>query len=279
VNRVKIVYSTECTAGRNLAGKLQSLQGFTNEKLYSHAGVEFKAWEHENGGAELVEVPWRLATECEQLALYPRVFASELVIFASRHRAESGAPCLTTHAPGNFGPDSAMGGRPFELGIANGRANACLLRWFAANPLEGYGVSREATHHGPTCLPWSCAFAELGSTQQQWEDEKAAAHLAQAIEFAAFNYKQEQGEVFAGFGGTHYCPKFGSLEMTGKHCFSHIASKYSLDALTEQTAIQTLEKSADKTAGALVDWKGCSAAQREKLSLLLAKLGVEVKRV
>ncbi len=292
MDSIKIVFSTEDSAGTLVGAQLREKYGFCKEKTYQVEAngekKELPAWRHESGLAEIIQISERLSRECEYVGTLPQVFASKLIIFASRHVSQSGEPCFTAHATGNFTAKTEFGGRPFELGLTSARASASVLRWLKSEEpnFAGYGVYREATHHGPTSLPWPSFFAELGSTQVQWMDQKAAAHLAGAIMHCVQNFGKEneftQGTPAVGFGGTHYCSKFSSLEFEGRNCFSHVASKHVLDGIEKEPVAQALEKTVEKTTAGevevLLDWKGTNLAQREKLKQIFGQLGIEWKR-
>ena len=282
---IKIVFSGEDEAGMLVARQLREKFGFSGEGIISEGERRFKAWKNESLPIELIEVKERLSRDCEYIAGLPEVFACKLIIFASRHVSASGTPCFTAHATGNFTEKNEFGGNALELGRTSARASACLIRWLKRQEsnFAGYGVFREATHHGPTSLPWPSFFAELGSTQANWRDEKAAAHLAEAIIFTAKNWEKEEGTPSVGFGGTHYCSKFSQMEWEGKKCFSHVASKHSLDGMELRSVQQALEKTAESAGGKevefLLDWKGTTLPQREKLIKLFQETGGKWKRI
>src|SRR5208282_1233378 len=76
----------------------------------------------------------------------------EAVIFASRHRSESGEPALTVHWTGNSTSRAAL----LALDAAKDSAKI------------NYAVTLEATHHGPTELGLPTLFVEIGSTEKEW---------------------------------------------------------------------------------------------------------------
>lgn len=280
---IKIVYSGDDPAGSKVASQLRKNHGFAEEKIFEKNNRKLRIWKNEEKQIDLVEVGERLSTETEYLNQFPEVFESELIFFASRHRAESATPCFTAHAPGNFTHENEFGGNPRELARTSAKASACLLRYLKKKEnerkLNGFGVFREATHHGPTSLPWPCVFAELGSTEKEWGDEEAAENLAKAILYAAENFEKEEGAVSIGFGGTHYCSKFSSLEFGGGNCFSHIASKHVLDGIEEEPVKQAVEKTVERVEEVLLDWKGTNLQQREKLKKIFSEQGIEWKRI
>ncbi|MFA4946012.1 MAG: D-aminoacyl-tRNA deacylase [Candidatus Micrarchaeia archaeon] len=210
----------------------------------------------------------------EELVDCSRDFGSDLVLFASRHASVSGAPCLAVHCTGNWGA-AGKGGAPRTLSLASARASKCALDWLKAHPLKGFDVFLEATHHGPTHLSAPSLFIEAGSTPKEWANEAAAKRVAECIEFVRDNWTSTTGTVALGFGGGHYCPAFNSLN----YAFSHIAAKYALESVDEIMLRQAIEKTVEPVECAVIDWKGCRAAERERVTKACAANGLDIVRV
>ncbi|MEW5955373.1 MAG: D-aminoacyl-tRNA deacylase [Candidatus Micrarchaeota archaeon] len=191
----------------------------------------------------------------------------------SRHRAENGPSCFTVHSTGNWGFDPQRGGNPRELARASATAVAAVFEYFRAHSLEGFQLNLEATHHGPTSLPWPSLFVEVGSGDKEWKDQAACAIVAEAALAACRGYRKTRGRVALGFGGTHYCPKFGELEAR-EHLFSHVAPGYACDSLDEQLFAQAIRKTVEKVDCAALDWKGLSGEQRKKVIALAEQAGL-----
>lgn len=116
--------------------------------------------------------------------------ASETVaecVFLSRHASASGAPCLTVHpiglpSPTTTAEDAARYGGRIGVAVPPGRRLASLYRRLyqlkkesagSVSVPEGFGVSLEATHHGPY-LRAPSLFIEIGSTEAEWARTDAA---------------------------------------------------------------------------------------------------------
>lgn len=209
----------------------------------------------------------------EELVNCARDFQTDLVVFASRHASESGKPCLTVHCTGNWG-SAGKGGEARTLSRVSARASRCALDWLKAHPLEGFEVFLEATHHGPTHLSAPSLFIEVGSSPKEWANEAAAERVAECVEFVCDNWTATKGSVALGFGGGHYCPAFNSAD----YAFSHIAPKYALDSLDGALVAQAIEKTVEKVELAVIDWKGCNSAQREKISSACQANGLKIVR-
>ncbi len=210
-----------------------------------------------------------------------KIFQAEEVIFASRHRSESGEPTLTVHAPGNVVNKADFGGRPGSLAWAHPqRMKAALMALKQAKDefgLTEYSVSLEVTHHGPTELTIPAMFVEIGSSEGQWIDEKAGRAVAKAI--LAGGSKPIDSQSCVGFGGGHYATKHTKITLEEDIAIGHIFSKYAFIAGFEPYLI---EASFKKTYGgcrlASIDWKGIRGDSRRRLIEVLAELNIEVIR-
>ena len=180
----------------------------------------------------------------------------ERIVFASKHSAASGKPTLTVHVNGNFGP-ADYGGQPAELAVADAFMELNLFLQLSKNPPKEYEVSLEATHHGPSLEILSC-WIELGSTPEQWKDEKAAEYLAEAI-LEGIRSK-EKAPAAIGIGGGHYCPKLTQYE--GEYAFGHICPKYAIDYLNNEISRQMVEKTVPKPEYLVLDKKGVKQKTR-----------------
>jgi D-aminoacyl-tRNA deacylase len=194
----------------------------------------------------------------------------EEVIVASRHASESGKPTLTVHAPGEI--------EKRELAVASPPTIASALRTLARmrDELElEYEVSLEATHHGPTKLGVPVTFVEVGSSQRQWQDEKAAEAAAHAIMEAAT--ATIEGRRAIGFGGPHYAPRHTDVVLRTDVCIGHIIPKY-ID-LDEGLAKLAVERTRGGVQLFVLDWKGLGSSARAKITKIAAKIGATAVRV
>lgn len=201
----------------------------------------------------------------------------EAVIFASRHKSESGRPSLTVHVPGNLLDEAPYGGRQREVAsAAPERMKAALLSLSEANLRNamGYSVSLEVTHHGPTGISVPVVFVEIGSSVEQWRDERAGEVAAEAVMRAA---RWGHGGISAvGFGGGHYAPDFTRLELEGELAFGHIVPKDAVGTLDPEMTKMLFDKTGKSCRLAVLDWKGIRGVDRETLLRSLKDLGIEV---
>jgi D-aminoacyl-tRNA deacylase len=206
-------------------------------------------------------------------------FNPQAYIFLSRHSAESGIASLTAHTTGNFAADAKFGGNGRELG----RADPALLKnymialWSRRGMVEGYEITMEATHHGPTALQKPVLFVELGSSVKYWGDQKAAAVVAEAL-MESLTERRIWSRVAIGFGGTHYPEKFTKMVIEEETAFSFIVPKYALEQVDEGMMGQMLQRTNSPVKQAVLDWKGLGP-HKEKIVGLVKQFGLEEVRV
>jgi D-aminoacyl-tRNA deacylase len=207
-------------------------------------------------------------------------FKPDAVIFASRHRSESGEPTLTVHWPGNPTSRAELGGTPKSLSFTDPpRLRAALLALDEAREARKlkYAVTMEATHHGPTELGVPTLFVEIGSTEEQWNDLEAAAAAGHATWTAAIS--PSQGKVAMGFGGGHYCNKHCLAVRKDGYAFSHVFSKYFFEEYDERIVRMAFERTRGECRTAVIDWKGVRGSDRTALLDTLKSMNIEIVRV
>lgn len=265
-----IVASSTDLASRTLANALAERGGFES------TGVNLLGKPVYQKGSYLLFSFEGIIVEPPQLDSY---FNPQAYIFLSRHSAESGIASLTAHTVGNFGAEARFGGRPRELG----RVSPDLLKNYLIAlskrkaQVEGYEISIEATHHGPTELSKPVLFVEIGASEGNWGDSRAAGVVADAL-LESLAEKQIWSKVALGFGGTHYPAKFRDLLVEGEFALSFVVPKYSLESIDEKMMGEMLAKTVVPARYAALDWKGLGA-HKEKISRLAEQFGLEVIRV
>jgi len=208
-------------------------------------------------------------------------FQVDAIIFASRHKSESGEPTLTTHVSGNLTSEARFGGRPKRLALAHPQMMKTVLRGLKSAQerlgLDRYVVSLEATHHGPTELKVPSLFVEIGSSERQWSDVVAAEAVAEAIYTCAT--KPALGEPSVGFGGGHYSMKHTEANLGEEFAVGHILPKYFFDRFDPSVVWLAFERTIGRCTTAIIDWKGIRGPERRKLVELLESREVNVIRV
>ncbi|MDV3244938.1 MAG: hypothetical protein LYZ66_07200 [Nitrososphaerales archaeon] len=206
-------------------------------------------------------------------------FNPQAYIFLSRHSAESGIAALTAHTTGNFSAEAKFGGRARELS----RVNPDLLKNYMnalserRSKAQGYEVTIEATHHGPTSLAKPVLFVEIGAAERNWRDSEAAGVVADSL-VESLGERKIWSRVALGFGGTHYPDKFTRLLLEGDAALSFVVPRYALKSVDPEMMGQMLAKTNAPVKYAALDWKGLGE-YKEKISSLAGQFGLEVMRV
>ncbi|MBN2599867.1 MAG: D-aminoacyl-tRNA deacylase [Candidatus Thermoplasmatota archaeon] len=167
----------------------------------------------------------------EQLHITPKI-----AIFLSRHQSKTGEPTLTVHPIGNFG-EAQFGGQPKTLIPAAPRMMTHLLRLMKKNLQStdlAYKVCYEVTHHGPF-LNIPTLFAEVGSTEVQWQQKEPARVIAASLLELLQTYQYEEEfpkdiPVLLGLGGGHYAPRFTDIAFQRNAAFGHMIPSYHIDS-------------------------------------------------
>lgn len=265
-----IVATSSDLASRTLAQALVDGQGFesTGVKLFGKAVYQ--------KGSLLLAFFEGIIVEPPDLDEY---FNPQAYVFLSRHSAESGIPSLTAHTTGNFTAVAKFGGSGRELG----RADPALLKNYMRSlakrrgMVEGYQLTMEATHHGPTSLQKPVLFVELGSSEKYWGDTTAAGVVGEAL-VESLTQKEVWSKVALGFGGTHYPEKFTRMEIEGDVAFSYIIPKHSLGDIDQEVFGQMLQRTNAPVRTAVLDWKGLGT-HKERITGLVSQFGLEQVRV
>jgi len=205
----------------------------------------------------------------------------DFIIFASKHRSESREKTLCVHVPGNW--------RPAELGGETGKICKSSALFFKQiferlnentehYKLKDYKVTIEATHHGPL-IDKPCIFIEIGSTENEWTDRRAAFIIAKTISETIKDFKENPyNEIAIAIGGPHYCPNFNKIQLKSNIAISHVISNYSFP-LTEEMINKALEKTEEEVDFFLLDWKGLgNAEKRDEIMKILDKFNISKKR-
>jgi D-aminoacyl-tRNA deacylase len=146
---------------------------------------------------------------------------------------------------------------------------------------EHYEVNMESTHHGPTDLKTPIVYAEIGSSENQWNDKNAGDIASKAILEAIreFIYQEDDSKyipVAVGFGGGHYASRQTELILDAEVTFGHNFPDYQLSFVDKDMMLQAFKKSGADFA--YFDRKSMSAKERDRLSSLIDELGLILLR-
>lgn len=250
-----IIASAKDPAAKNIAAQLLQLYDFEKSSTVPDLYIQ------KNVAMTLVN------EEATKITALP--FDADEVIIASRHASEVGRPSLTVHAPGEIERGELAMVSPSTI-------KSALQALVSARDDFGlpHEVSLEATHHGPVQLEVPVTFVEIGSTPDQWQNEKAGEAAALAIMAAASS--QEKCVNAAAFGGPHYAPRHTEVSLRSRVGVGHILPKYVNfdEKLIEQTIICT----EGGVKMLVLDWKGMSREQRALCQHVAAGLSIPAVR-
>jgi len=205
----------------------------------------------------------------------------DFIIFASRHQSEKKMKTLSVHAPGNF-RNNDFGGEKGKVCPSSALFQKQLFETLKKNAeqfnLEDYHITLECTHHGPL-ISKPCVFIEIGATETEWRDTKAAFVVARAISETIKEFQENPyREVAIGVGGPHYAPNFTDLQLNSNVAISHIIPQY-IFPFTEEMIKEAIEKTEEEVDFVVLDWKGLgTSGQRDEIIKILEKNYINYKR-
>jgi D-aminoacyl-tRNA deacylase len=200
----------------------------------------------------------------------------DTMIFASRHRSESGLRTLTVHALGNYGA-ADFGGRPGKLVPTDPRlmTKALLLLKKYGSGLR-FGISFETTHHGPY-LETPTFFIEIGSGPDAWPEPEPAAAIARVILDLGGGEITGSDAIGIGFGGGHYAPRHTDVVERMNISMGHMVPDYAIARVDREMLAQMIER----TPGASVAYfhkKAVKNPRKKELVDMLSGLGIRTVR-
>jgi D-aminoacyl-tRNA deacylase len=251
--KVALVSSRKDKAGVNIRHHIEHL-------LY---GGQPSAWQNLGRTYELIEIEERLI-HAEHI---DEQIDADLLIFLSRHYSVNPVPVLTVHVTGNFST-ADVGGTPRTLAPAAPAMMQAMLRSLSQHCPEGFRVSYEITHHGPTSLSLPSFFVEIGSTEKEWEDQVAGRAVAESV-LSAF---PENPVPLIGFGGTHYATRQTEIALASRGAFGHIAHSREIPLLDEELVREMMSQTG--AVAAYIDRKALGREELGTLSRLLEQLRI-----
>jgi D-aminoacyl-tRNA deacylase len=183
------------------------------------------------------------------------------------------------HTTGNYG-SADLGGAAQTLSKTNPGMMHAILKELAAHVPQRYTVSYEVTHHGPTSLCIPSFFVEIGSTETEWHDKKAAHVVAQAVieigKREHHKYSDDNWPVIPliGFGGNHYAARQTDLALSSRGAFGHIMPTHQVVFLTKEILEQMVKKS--KAQGVYIDKKSLKTSDVTTITSFASELNVPV---
>jgi D-aminoacyl-tRNA deacylase len=197
----------------------------------------------------------------------------DVVIFASRHRAESKIPTLTVHPIGNYSK-AEFGGLEGKLVRASPHLMTSSLRLLKSTGADlGFGISFETTHHGPY-LETPSFFIEIGSDESFWTHQKAGEVIADVI----MNTEEKKGKILLCAGGGHYAPRFTDLALENDVSIAHMAANYALDALMDEAVMKEMIAKSGSPKAVYFHRKSMPKPKYRALQEKFASFGIESVR-
>jgi D-aminoacyl-tRNA deacylase len=251
--KVALINSRQDKAGVNIRHHIEQLLTHDPSCGYGERDLTY----------EFIEVEERLI-HAEHIDAH---IDADLLIFLSRHYSVNPVPVLTVHVTGNFGP-ADVGGTPRTLAPAAPVMMQATIRALRKHCPEGYRVSYEVTHHGPTALSLPSFFVEIGSTEKEWTDQVAARAVAESVLSAS----PANSVPLIGFGGNHYATRETEIALTSRGAFGHIAHTREIAVLDEEMIRAMMAKSG--AVAAYIDRKALDYKDLSTLSEMLNRLSI-----
>lgn len=256
---VAIVCSTADPASLNIARNLLDLTAWEDHGGYRSSGQN-RLVIHDQQQTALRGLDGHL----ESLGLKPG-----LVVLACRHKAKEEIPWLGGHFTGESDPQK---GGERRLSVASPSGLRSFLSNISMAAPQGFRVSAEATHHGPTDMMTPSFFAEIGSSEKQWSDPQAGEAVARSI----LGIEIQELPVFLGIGGGHYVPRQTDLMLEAGIAFGHLFSSYQVESLDTEILEEAKKKSG--ASFAYLDRKSLRSDNKNRVSRILEDIGLPILR-
>ncbi len=260
-----ILTSQDDLASMNIREKLFSLEKWKKMGVFHN----FPAYKNEIYYLIHIKGPKIYAEEIDKEIKKKLNIKFDTIVVASKHKSQSKMRSLTVHPIGNWGR-AEYGGKEHCVVLTNPNLMTEALRILKKNSIPDYSVSFEATHHGPY-IETPTFFIEIGSTEDEWRDDKAGEAIAKTI----LELKEKNYITALGFGGGHYAPRITDVALKYKISFGHIIPKYAVEYIDEDIVKRACEKS-NHCQHAYIHRKGLKGNEREKVRKILKNLNIEI---
>jgi len=270
-----LVTSIDDLAGRTLSNYLKRNAGFECEMVAGSNGQVYWSTNHKNIQLYITSGDLLTLENVGDLFSQANVF-----IFLSKHKSRTCIPTLTCHFAGNFSTSILYGGGPRQIAIAYPSLLKAYLKAVtsANHKVPAYEIVIEATHHGPTSINKPLLFIELGSSENQWKDQNAAAVVCNSLLEVLDKGFEHCKKIGIGLGGTHYPRKFNNLLLESEFALAAIASKHNLEAIDQEILYRMVERSKENVTHVVLDSSGLGG-QKNRILKLLDSMSLQVCKI
>ena len=225
----------------NILSKVMGVEGWGDYVSFSHGQVS----RHSSGNVDALLIDglhiWADGIDFEHESVTG--YKVDEIFILSKHVSASETPALTLHAVGVPG-EHPHGERARSGGITGtavppstrfGELFRTMCRIATESELDKeYDLTLEATHHGPL-LETPTLYLEIGSTAEQWSDERAARVWSETISLClgmsdglTTTKWEGEGGVMIGLGGGHYAPRHKAVISESEVWIGHILANYAI---------------------------------------------------
>ncbi len=259
-----ILTSQDDLASMNIREKLLSMEDWRKVDVFQG----FPVYENERFYLVHIKGPKIHAEHVDEEIRRRLGIDFDTIIVASKHRSASGMKSLTVHPIGNWGIAEA-GGRDRCVVPTNPHLMTQALRILKKYQFDDYNVSFEATHHGPY-LETKTFFIEIGSTEEEWRDDRAGEVIAKTI----LEAEEMRYPALLGFGGGHYVPRITDIALKYRVSVGHMVPRYAVEKIDEDIVRRACENSFCQ--GAYIHKKGLKGPERSKVREILERVGIKI---
>ncbi len=261
-----ILTSQDDLASLNIREKLFSLDGWKKIGVFQN----FPVYRNDRYYMVHIKGPKIYAENVDREIREKLGIKFENIIVASKHRSAAEIKSLTVHPIGNWGP-AEYGGNEHTVVYTNPHLMTQALRILKKmNNLSEYTVAFEATHHGPY-LETPTFFIEIGSTEEEWRDDRTGEIIAKTI----LQLEEREYTPILGIGGGHYMPRLTDVALQYKVSVGHMIPSYAVDYIDNEVVKMACERSAH-CKYAYIHRKGLKSEPKRKVLNILSNLGIDI---
>ncbi len=263
-----VVCSSKDTASMNVMNNLLTMLDFEKKRI-----GEYEFYDGGEIGVLLISESLIYADHLDD-KLRKLGLNFEEILFASRHSSKDQRKVLTVHVSGNVG-SADYGGKPCSLAKPSPitMKNYVLALIKRMKDLPEFEFTLEVTHHGPSEIRTPSAFYEIGSTENEWKNERAGEIVAKSI-IEAVRDERRNWHVAIGVGGTHYAPRQTEIIKTTTFTFGHNFAKYHFPHLNEEIVRKAIEIS--EASYVVIDEKSVTSSVKSLINKVADEMKIDV---